>query len=684
MAQGRRTNKIAATVCALGVAAIAAVAAAPATAAAVSPAAPQRAVATSLPGGEQIEWPSAPGATAYEVAPLRNGVACASCTGAMTVRRTEVTVAQTSSIGHRFAVRAESPAGWSSWTLAGLPGSNAAAPAADVASSTVYAGPAGSISTPLANPPAGYTRVIARDSGLSAPTANYGDMWVFGDTSVIDTPIGDALGSGASINCFTRNGTAAMAAPSLAPALDEATQPALAAEWMGTAGCSSSPAAGATEPFQLQGSYSYQGDICSNWTNGLTNVDGGVSPASNTIMESYSSQCFAPSGAWGSSLGTWISQDTVSSMSAPIQVPLEPQSDMQLPPTSCPAADFTTYNGGTSSAGAWETMTEYDGYYYFFNAYASSSTGYVGLGFPGQACSAMGIVRVPTNAVYQAADYQYLLPGNRWVSSAASGQSQQSLAAQAANIMPAGYTGSYANQISVEQLPNGEFAMATILPQPTPAGAQVVVRTASDPWGPWSAPTYVHLAGFTWGSDYAVNLHPAVDGGGVIPVSYASITLAGSDVIQTVKIDSLSLSGLSLANQVTPSTGYWEVASDGGIFSFGDAQFYGSMGGHPLNQPIVGMAAVPGGGGYWEVASDGGIFSFGDAQFYGSMGGHPLNKPVVGMAAVPGGGGYWEVASDGGIFTFGDALFSGSMGGHPLNKPIVGMTEITPAGLNLT
>jgi hypothetical protein len=30
--------------------------------------------------------------------------------------------------------------------------------------------------------------------------------------------------------------------------------------------------------------------------------------------------------------------------------------------------------------------------------------------------------------------------------------------------------------------------------------------------------------------------------------------------------------------------------------------------------------------------SDGGIFSFGGAQFYGSMGGKPLNKPMVGMA----------------------------------------------------
>ena len=49
--------------------------------------------------------------------------------------------------------------------------------------------------------------------------------------------------------------------------------------------------------------------------------------------------------------------------------------------------------------------------------------------------------------------------------------------------------------------------------------------------------------------------------------------------------------------------------------------FYGSMGGQHLNKPIVGMAATPDGGGYWLVASDGGIFTFGDARFYGSTGG---------------------------------------------------------------
>ena len=41
-----------------------------------------------------------------------------------------------------------------------------------------------------------------------------------------------------------------------------------------------------------------------------------------------------------------------------------------------------------------------------------------------------------------------------------------------------------------------------------------------------------------------------------------------------------------------PSASYWEVAADGGIFTFGNAQFYGSMGGKPLAKPIVGMAAT--------------------------------------------------------------------------------------------
>ncbi len=125
--------------------------------------------------------------------------------------------------------------------------------------------------------------------------------------------------------------------------------------------------------------------------------------------------------------------------------------------------------------------------------------------------------------------------------------------------------------------------------------------------------------------------------------------------------------------------GYWEVASDGGVFSFGDAMFHGSTGGLRLNQPVVAMAVTPDGGGYWLVASDGGIFAFGDAGFFGSTGNLRLNRPVIGMVPTHDGGGYWLVASDGGIFAFGDAGFFGSLGGSPPASPIVGVAP-TPGG----
>jgi SpoIID/LytB domain protein len=145
-----------------------------------------------------------------------------------------------------------------------------------------------------------------------------------------------------------------------------------------------------------------------------------------------------------------------------------------------------------------------------------------------------------------------------------------------------------------------------------------------------------------------------------------------------------TLESLSSISQVGGNSGgvggYWVNASDGGVFSFGHAQFFGSTGGMRLNQPVVGMAATHDAGGYWEVASDGGVFSFGDAHFWGSTGGLVLNKPMVGMAVTPDGGGYWLVASDGGIFAYGDAQFHGSTGSIVLSKPIIGMVPTHDGG----
>ena len=95
-------------------------------------------------------------------------------------------------------------------------------------------------------------------------------------------------------------------------------------------------------------------------------------------------------------------------------------------------------------------------------------------------------------------------------------------------------------------------------------------------------------------------------------------------------------------------------------------------------------------GGYWLVASDGGIFAFGNAPFLGSTGCIALNKPVVGMVVStdtttvgnnsaclpqngPGSsynlapGGYMMVASDGGVFAFGNAPFGGSLPGSGIS-----------------
>jgi len=85
------------------------------------------------------------------------------------------------------------------------------------------------------------------------------------------------------------------------------------------------------------------------------------------------------------------------------------------------------------------------------------------------------------------------------------------------------------------------------------------------------------------------------------------------------------------------------------------------------------MSTTPSGNGYWLVATDGGLFAFGDARFFGSTGGISLNKPIVGMSTTPSGNGYWLVATDGGLFAFGDAAFLGSMGAARLNHPVVGM-----------
>ena len=129
-----------------------------------------------------------------------------------------------------------------------------------------------------------------------------------------------------------------------------------------------------------------------------------------------------------------------------------------------------------------------------------------------------------------------------------------------------------------------------------------------------------------------------------------------------------------------PKPGYWQVAADGGIFTFGSAKFHGSTGSLRLNRPVVGMASTHDGKGYWLVASDGGIFAFGDAQFYGSTGGRSIYYPITAMAPAFLGGGYWLVDANGDVFSFGDANYYGQPPYAPGGYRITGMAGNVNSG----
>jgi outer membrane protein assembly factor BamB len=195
---------------------------------------------------------------------------------------------------------------------------------------------------------------------------------------------------------------------------------------------------------------------------------------------------------------------------------------------------------------------------------------------------------------------------------------------------------------------------------------------------------YVWVTAYNNGKLYALN--PA---NGAVAMQFSvpsmhhftSPTAGGGRILLGADSQVLAFNGQNpVIGGPPPTQGYWTAATDGGVFAYGNAHFFGSTGNIHLNQPIVGMAATPGGGGYWMVASDGGVFAFGNAHFFGSTGNIRLNQPVVGMASTPDGGGYWLVARDGGVFSFGDAAFFGSTGNIHLNQPIVGMAAAAGGG----
>ena len=110
-----------------------------------------------------------------------------------------------------------------------------------------------------------------------------------------------------------------------------------------------------------------------------------------------------------------------------------------------------------------------------------------------------------------------------------------------------------------------------------------------------------------------------------------------------------------------PTGGTLAVRPSGAVYAYPPATYYGS----PLQvdptklpggansfvpvAPVVGIASTKTGNGYWLVAEDGGVFSFGDAEYHGSVAANPSwIKPVVGIALDPTHANGYTIVSDNG------------------------------------
>jgi len=214
-------------------------------------------------------------------------------------------------------------------------------------------------------------------------------------------------------------------------------------------------------------------------------------------------------------------------------------------------------------------------------------------------------------------------------------------------------------------------ATGVVMVDTLPAGWTVLAKVTTQGTCTTALPTVSCAIG-----NLAVGAHATVT---LVVVPHATGSVTNTASVKGDQVDPNPHNNTASVTTTVRRFGYWLFGSDGGVFTFGDAAFFGSTGSMHLNRPVVAMTPTPLGQGYWLFGSDGGVFAFGDAGFFGSMAGIHINGPIVAMTPTPLGQGYWLFGSDGGVFAFGDAGFFGSKGSMPPGAPIVAMS-VTPSG----
>lgn len=173
---------------------------------------------------------------------------------------------------------------------------------------------------------------------------------------------------------------------------------------------------------------------------------------------------------------------------------------------------------------------------------------------------------------------------------------------------------------------------------------------------------------------------------------------------------------LGIIADATDNDGYWLIGDDGGVFTYGNTDFYGSLAGD-ISHGIIGGARSFTNKGYWLAAFDGTVFAFGDAIWHGGYapatgqtmvaiesiktssgyylcdtagdvytlgdvdyhGGGPGTTPIAAMAVMPDGSGYWLMDDTGHVYSYGAAMHYGN--GDPLVASTYTAMEATPTGL---
>jgi cellulose synthase/poly-beta-1,6-N-acetylglucosamine synthase-like glycosyltransferase len=109
----------------------------------------------------------------------------------------------------------------------------------------------------------------------------------------------------------------------------------------------------------------------------------------------------------------------------------------------------------------------------------------------------------------------------------------------------------------------------------------------------------------------------------------------------------------------SPAGGWLEVTAQGVVWAGGGANYFGDLTRRPGAQPInvsniVQVRPTLDGYGYWLVASDGSVYSFGDAPYFGSLSGLGTHaNDIVGLVPFSSGAGYEIVSAFEQIWTFG-------------------------------